>query len=153
MNAAFFQPDHTYVREHHAATIRFLVKHVDDSPCGTYRVAFGWSVEDGDVTWAPFDSDDLTGWVDATEETSSPAAPDDSTVARRTHLARAIRQGGRWKSGTVTDWYAANGYTGCDVQTARGDLTALRQADVIVQHDEPGVRYYTAARHGGDRRG
>lgn len=151
MSAAFFQPDHTYVREHHAATIRFLVKHVDDSPCGTYRVAFGWSVEDGDVTWAPFDSDDLTGWVDATEETSSPAAPDDSTVARRTHLARAIQQGGRWKSGTVVRWYEEQGYEGLGVQAARADLHALRDARVVVQHDEKGVRWYSLARQGGAR--
>jgi hypothetical protein len=63
----FFQPGHTYTREHHAATIRFLVRYVDASPCGTYRVAFGWRIEDGDVTWSPFDSDDMGGWVDVTE--------------------------------------------------------------------------------------
>jgi hypothetical protein len=63
----FFQPGHTYAREHHAATIRFLVKNVDTSPDGFHRVAFGWSVEDGDVTWSPFDSDDMGGWTDVTE--------------------------------------------------------------------------------------
>ncbi|MEU3160047.1 hypothetical protein ABZ753_21700 [Streptomyces griseoincarnatus] len=81
------------------------------------------------------------------------SAPDNGTVARRAHLAQAIGRGGRWKSGTVTDWYAANGYTDCTVRTARGDLAALWQADVIVMNDEPGVRYYTAARQGGGRRG
>lgn len=65
----FFQPGRTYAREHHAATIRFLVKYLDDSPCGTYRVAFGWSVEDGGVTWSPFDSDDFGGWTDVTDTT------------------------------------------------------------------------------------
>ena len=65
--ADFFQPGHTYAREHHASTIRFLVKYLDDSPCGTYRVAFGWRIEDGDVTWSPSDSDDFTGWTDVTE--------------------------------------------------------------------------------------
>jgi hypothetical protein len=63
----FFEVGHTYAREHHASTIRFLVKYLDESPCGTYQVAFGWSVEDGDVTWSPFDSDDMGGWIDVTE--------------------------------------------------------------------------------------
>lgn len=63
----FFQPGHTYAREHHAATIRFLVRYVDASPCGTYRIAFGWRIEDGDVTWSPSDSDDIGGWVDVTK--------------------------------------------------------------------------------------
>lgn len=65
--ADFFQPGRTYGREHHAATIRFLVRNVDESPCGTYKVAFGWSVEDGETTWSPFDSDDFGGWSDITE--------------------------------------------------------------------------------------
>ncbi|MFF7485580.1 hypothetical protein ACFZBC_08790 [Streptomyces luteogriseus] len=59
----FFKPGHTYAREHHAATIRFLVRYVDDCPDGFGRVAFGWRVEDGDVTYSPFDSDDFTGWA------------------------------------------------------------------------------------------
>jgi hypothetical protein len=63
----FFQPGHTYAREHHAATIRFLVRYLDESPCGTYQVAFGWRIEDGDVTWSPSDSDDMGGWIDVTE--------------------------------------------------------------------------------------
>jgi hypothetical protein len=63
----FFQPGHTYAREHHASTIRFLVRYIDTDPAGIYRVAFGWRVEDGDVTWSPSDSDDFTGWVDVTE--------------------------------------------------------------------------------------
>jgi hypothetical protein len=79
--------------------------------------------------------------------------PDNDTVARRAHLAHAIGRGGRWKSGTVVRWYEANGYTGCTVHTTREDLVALASAGVAVQHDEPGVRYYTAAREGGDRRG
>ncbi|KAB2975989.1 hypothetical protein F8R89_30750 [Streptomyces sp. SS1-1] len=65
--ADFFEPGHTYTRQHHASTIRFLVQHVDWSPCGTYKVAFGWRVEDGDVTWSPTDSDDFGGWVDVTQ--------------------------------------------------------------------------------------
>lgn len=64
----FFQVGHTYVREHHASTIRFLVRYIDDSPEGIpYQVAFGWRTEDGDVCASPFDSDDFTGWIDVTE--------------------------------------------------------------------------------------
>ncbi|MGW5123217.1 hypothetical protein ACWEQ7_03975 [Streptomyces sp. NPDC004069] len=63
----FFQPGHTYVREHHAATIRFLVEHISNAPDGSYRAAFGWRIEGGDVCWSPFDSDDFTGWIDVTE--------------------------------------------------------------------------------------
>lgn len=66
-DAEFFRPGRTYVREHHAATIRFLVRYLDDSPCGTYKVAFGWRIEDGDVTWSPSDSDDFGGWVEAAD--------------------------------------------------------------------------------------
>lgn len=63
----FFQPGHTYAREHHAATIRFLVTSVSWSPDGTYRAAHGWRIEDGDVTWSPSDSDDFEGWTEVTE--------------------------------------------------------------------------------------
>lgn len=64
----FFQPGHTYTRQHHASTIRFFVRYIDDSPEGIpYRVAFGWKTEDGDVCASPFDSDDMDGWVDVTE--------------------------------------------------------------------------------------
>lgn len=63
----FFVPGRTYAREHHASTIRFLVRYIDDSPEGIpYRVAFGWKTEDGDVCASPFDSDDMDGWVDVT---------------------------------------------------------------------------------------
>lgn len=64
----FFKPGRTYAREHHASTIRFLVRYIDDSPEGIpYRVAFGWKTEDGDVCASPFDSDDFSGWADVTE--------------------------------------------------------------------------------------
>jgi hypothetical protein len=68
--ADFFQPGHTYTREHHDTTIRFRVRYTDSSPCGTYRAAHGWRIEDGDVTWSPFNSDDFTGWTYVTEEAS-----------------------------------------------------------------------------------
>lgn len=63
----FFQIGRTYARKHHAATIRFLVRSIDAAPDGTYRVAFGWRVEDGDYGFTPFDSDDMDGWTDVTE--------------------------------------------------------------------------------------
>jgi hypothetical protein len=62
----FFQPGHTYTREHHATTIRFLVRGVSWAPDHSYRVAFGWRTdEDGD--WEFTDSDDMDGWTDVTE--------------------------------------------------------------------------------------
>ena len=66
----FFQPGHTYAREHHGRTIEFLVRSIDTAPGSSYRVARGWRLnEDGD--WEPTDSDDLTGWTDTT--TGEPA--------------------------------------------------------------------------------
>ena len=65
-DADFFQPGRTYTREHHGRTIEFLVRSVDTPPDSTWQVAFGFRRdEDGD--WEPTDSDDLTGWTDATE--------------------------------------------------------------------------------------
>lgn len=67
-NAGFFEVDRTYTREHHASTIRFLVRCIDEPPDGLGGlVAFGWRTEDGDVCSSPFDSDDFTGWTDVTE--------------------------------------------------------------------------------------
>jgi hypothetical protein len=151
MSADFFQPGRTYAREHHAATIRFLVKLVDQSPDGTYTVAFGWRVEDGDVTWSPFDSDDFTGWVDVTEPAVGPSPGFTADTARRAHLLHAIHAGGRWKSGTVARWYEQHSYTGLGVRAARHDLAVLRDSGALVQHEEKGVRYFTAARSGGVR--
>lgn len=62
----FFQPGHTYSRQHHGNTIRFLVRHVSWAPDHSYRVAFGWRVDD-DGDWEPTDSDDMDGWTDVTE--------------------------------------------------------------------------------------
>jgi DNA-binding transcriptional ArsR family regulator len=91
----------------------------------------------------------------AKRDPSSPAeaeaTPDNDAVARRAHLARAIRQGGRWKSGTVVRWYEEQGYEGLGPNAARNDLAALRRAGLIVQHDEKGVRWYSLARQGGAR--
>ncbi|MET7321470.1 hypothetical protein [Streptomyces sp. NPDC005549] len=78
-----------------------------------------------------------------------PALAADTT--RRAHLLHAIHGGGRWKSGTVAHWYANNGYTGLGLRAARHDLAVLRDSGALVQHDEKGVRYFTAARPGGSR--
>lgn len=72
--AAFFQPDHTYAREHHGETVRFLVRHVSAAPDGSYRVAFGWRVDD-DGDWEPSDADDMDGWTDVTPVSSAVTAP------------------------------------------------------------------------------
>lgn len=62
----FFEPGHTYAREHHGDTVRFLVRGVSWAPDHSYRVAFGWRTdEDGD--WEHTDSDDMDGWTDVTE--------------------------------------------------------------------------------------
>lgn len=68
MLPTFFQPGHTYVREHHGETIRFLVEHVGTSPDGSYyAVAFGWRWLGDEELASPSDSDDFTGWTDITD--------------------------------------------------------------------------------------
>lgn len=64
----FFQPGHTYTREHHGDTIRFLVEHVSTSPDGRTRVAHGWRNRSWEPGWEPSDSDDFTLWTDVTED-------------------------------------------------------------------------------------
>ncbi|MGV9282172.1 hypothetical protein [Streptomyces sp. NPDC003730] len=152
MSADFFQPGRTYAREHHASTVRFLVKLVDQSPDGTYRVAFGWRVEDGDVTWSPFDSDDFTGWVAITEAAPAPSPALAADTARRAQLLYAMaNQGGHWKSGRVLRWYQQHGYEGLTVRDARHDLGALRDRGHIHQHDNAGVRFFTTSLIGDSR--
>ncbi|QCR49858.1 hypothetical protein [Streptomyces sp. SGAir0924] len=83
------------------------------------------------------------------EDTPAADAPPPALAAdtnRHAHLLHAINAGGHWKSGTVTRWYEANGYPGLDVRQARHDLAVLRDSGALVQHDEAGVRYFTAAR-------
>lgn len=62
----FFQPGHTYTREHHGRTIEFHVRSVDTAPGSSYRIARGWRLNE-DENWEPTDSDDLTGWTDTTK--------------------------------------------------------------------------------------
>ena len=77
----FFQPGHTYTREHHGGVIRFLVRHVSWAPDHSYRVAHGWRLDD-DGDWEPTDSDDMDGWTDIT----TPGAEPDFFVAGRSYL-------------------------------------------------------------------
>lgn len=62
----FFQPGHTYTREHHGYYIEFRVRAVSTSPDGRFRAAHGWRT-DPESDWELTDSDDLTGWTDVTE--------------------------------------------------------------------------------------
>ncbi|MFC8424004.1 hypothetical protein ACFUN7_24520 [Streptomyces sp. NPDC057236] len=154
--ADFFESGHTYTHVDDGTDWKFRVDTVTTHPEDGERTALGWRHFWGQWEACAYGEDDyeihlLVGTADVTEETSSPAAPDNDAVARCAHLARAIQQGGRWKSGTVVRWYEANGYVGLDVHTARHDLAVLRESGAIVQHDEKGVRYFTAARDGGSR--
>ncbi|MEV7793367.1 hypothetical protein AB0O68_15445 [Streptomyces sp. NPDC087512] len=82
---------------------------------------------------------------------TAPSPAFSADTARRAHLLHAIHAGGRWKSGTVAHWYASNGYPGLGIRAARHDLAILRDSGALVQHDEKGVRYFTAARQGARR--
>lgn len=64
--AGFFEVDHTYTREHHGDTIRFVVECISISPDGRHRVAHGWRNRSWEPGWEPTDSDDFTIWVDVT---------------------------------------------------------------------------------------
>ncbi|CAM5718894.1 hypothetical protein [Streptomyces fumanus] len=81
----------------------------------------------------------------------APPSEVDGDVPRRSHLLADISKGGRWKTGRVCRWYEDHGYTGLGARTARRDLAVLRDSGFLVQHDEEGVRYFTAARDGGRR--
>jgi hypothetical protein len=62
----FFQPGHTYTREHHGCRIEFRVTAIDTSPDGEQRLARGWRTDEHS-DWESTDSDDLSGWTDSTE--------------------------------------------------------------------------------------
>jgi hypothetical protein len=62
---------------------------------------------------------------------------------RQTRLLDAIRgERGHWKTGRVLRFYEQNEFNSA-VRTARFDLTVLRDAGHITQHDTKGVRFYT----------
>ncbi|MFE2311614.1 hypothetical protein ACFXC8_00185 [Streptomyces sp. NPDC059441] len=66
-SAGFFEVDRTYQREHHGAVITFKVSAISLSPDGRLTVAHGWRTSP-DFGWEPTDSDDMTGWVEVTED-------------------------------------------------------------------------------------
>ena len=66
-------------------------------------------------------------------------------------LAAAVaRQPGEWTTERVWRWYRAAAIAPGRA-TARGDLARLAARGLLVRHEQPGRRYYTAA--GGGRRG
>ncbi|MFE0808162.1 hypothetical protein ACFW34_11850 [Streptomyces sp. NPDC058848] len=157
MSADFFQPGRIYAYDSDGFTAPELVtlfRIVADTahPDTGKRMAFGWLRVGEEQAWSPYaePADEWPAcWTDVTEAYASEEAPPPALAAnttRRAHLLHAINAGGRWKSGTVTRWYEANGYPGLDVRQARHDLAVLRDSGALVQHDEKGVRYFTAAR-------
>jgi hypothetical protein len=165
MTADFFQPGRTYAYDADGFTapeLLTLFRVVADTahPETGQRMAFGWLRAAENVAWSPYaePADEWPAcWTDVTEtfgEKSSPERADatPTDTARRAHLLHTITtQGGRWKSGTVARWYEANGYTGLRLRAARRDLAVLRDAGALIQHDDQGVRYFTAAPQEGRR--
>ncbi|GGQ38307.1 hypothetical protein ACFFKE_32185 [Streptomyces mutabilis] len=86
----------------------------------------------------------------AKTEATPAAAPSPAfaaDTARRAHLlADMAKDDSHWKSGRVARWYEANSYPGLGVRAARHDLAVLRDSGAITQHDEKGVRFFTASR-------
>lgn len=143
--ADFFEPGHSYT---HRNGHDFHCVAVTTHPVTGEQLAMGWHIDSWGHSPATVG---VNQWRHEYDGVQEPAAPDNDAVARRSHLARAIRQGGRWKSGTVVRWYEEQGYEGLGPNAARNDLAALRRAGLIVQHDEKGVRWYSLARQGGAR--
>lgn len=71
-----------------------------------------------------------------------------SDTNRRARLLNEISLGGRWKSGDVVAWYERHGLTDLGIRAARSDLAILRSSGALTQHDEKGVRYFTASQKG-----
>ncbi|MFJ8145991.1 hypothetical protein ACIQ6R_13055 [Streptomyces sp. NPDC096048] len=161
MSADFFRPGRTYAYDSTGFTAPELItlfRVVADTahPDTGKRMAFGWLRVGENQAWSPYaePADEWPAcWTDVTanyggqEDAPPPTLAADT--ARRAHLlADMTKVGGRWKSGTVAHWYANNGYTGLGLRAARHDLAVLRDSGAVVQHDEKGVRYFTAARPG-----
>lgn len=79
-----------------------------------------------------------------TNDSSRTTSPTPADTNRRARLLFEMSRGGRWKSGDVLRWYQDNGITGLGTRAARHDLAVLRDSGRIHQHDEKGVRYFTA---------
>lgn len=65
----FFQPGHTYAREHHGRTIQFHVRYIDTAPDCDFPTAFGFRKDPEIDVMLPMDADDFhgCGWIDVTE--------------------------------------------------------------------------------------
>lgn len=62
----FFQPGHTYTRDHHGETAEFDVRSLDTHPDHGGPVAFGWYRKRPRTAWHPYSSDDFfDGWREA----------------------------------------------------------------------------------------
>ncbi|MFH9414004.1 hypothetical protein [Streptomyces rochei] len=164
MSADFFRPGRTYAYDSDGFTAPELItlfRVVADTahPDTGKRMAFGWLRVGEEQAWSPYaePADEWPAcWSDVTEnyggqEQDAPPPALAADTARRAHLLHAISAGGRWKSGNVNRWYEENGYRGLGIRAARHDLAVLRDSGALVQHDEKGVRYFTAARSGGSR--
>ncbi|NUS13453.1 MAG: hypothetical protein HOY69_18965 [Streptomyces sp.] len=137
--ADFFQPGHTYQREHHGGTIRFLVEYVSTSPDGASQAAHGWRTRSWDPGWEPTDSDDFTGWIDAAPAVSAGVAPEtDEQRADREETERDHARGDHTYCGITCEvelptehlrnFILAKGYPG----TAGALDELLRRAAVVL---------------------
>ncbi|MFG3085069.1 hypothetical protein [Streptomyces parvulus] len=85
------------------------------------------------------------------EEPPAPSPEFNAAVARRAQLlAEITARGGEWTTRRTHNLYKSLGITGLFRSTVREDLAAVHRAGHLVQHDEPGRRFYTA-KGGGDR--
>ncbi|MFE2353421.1 hypothetical protein [Streptomyces parvulus] len=81
----------------------------------------------------------------------APSPEFNAAVARRAQLlAEITARGGEWTTRRTHNLYKSLGITGVFRSTVREDLAAVHRAGHLVQHDEPGRRFYTA-RGGADR--
>lgn len=69
----FFQPGHTYAREHHGRRIEFHVLHIATAPDCDYPTAFGWRSDPEIDVVLPANTDDMGGWTDTTDSPNTRA--------------------------------------------------------------------------------
>ncbi|NUS79125.1 MAG: hypothetical protein HOV70_23395 [Streptomyces sp.] len=106
---------------------------------------------------APRPADEAEGLLDAyraeilAEESPAPRPEFNAAVARRAQLlAEITARSGEWTTRRVHNLYKSLGITDVFRSAVRSDLAAVHRAGHLVQHDEPGRRFYTA-KGGGDR--
>lgn len=95
--APFFEPGHTYIREHHGRTIEFHVRYVDTAPDCDFPTAFGWRKDPEMPAMLPMDSDDIGGWTDITPDpcfasAGQALATDEAVPSRRAGLRDEIAE-------------------------------------------------------------